>query len=95
MPANQQEVVHLKFQSGLSYREISDVTGLSVSNVGFLLHTALARLREQVAAGASDAAVMPESHFLNGNATVRDSKSGGASDGNSVGGPDNLLSGRR
>ena len=41
LPAKQQEVVRLKFQAGLSYREISEVTELSVSNVGFLLHTAL------------------------------------------------------
>jgi RNA polymerase sigma-70 factor (ECF subfamily) len=46
LPPNQQEVVRLKFQSELSYKEISDVTGLTVSNVGFLLHTALRRLRE-------------------------------------------------
>lgn len=50
LPTNQQEVVHLKFQAGLSYREISDVTGLSVSNVGFLLHTALTKLRARFAA---------------------------------------------
>jgi RNA polymerase sigma factor (sigma-70 family) len=49
LPAKQQEVVRLKFQAGLSYREISEVTDLSVSNVGFLLHTALARLRESLA----------------------------------------------
>lgn len=46
LPPNQQEVVRLKFQSELSYKEISSVTGLTVSNVGFLLHTALRRLRE-------------------------------------------------
>jgi RNA polymerase sigma-70 factor (ECF subfamily) len=45
LPANQREVVVLKFQHALSYREISEVTGLSVSNVGFLLHTALKTLR--------------------------------------------------
>ena len=45
---NQQEVVRLKFQSGLSYREISEVTHLSVSNVGFLMHTALKTLRQQM-----------------------------------------------
>lgn len=44
-PANQQEVVRLKFQSGLTYREISHVTKLSESNVGFLLHTALKKIR--------------------------------------------------
>jgi len=42
---NQQEVVRLKFQDELSYKQISSVTGLTVSNVGFLLHTALRRLR--------------------------------------------------
>jgi RNA polymerase sigma-70 factor (ECF subfamily) len=43
---NQQEVVRLRFQNGFSYREISRVSGLSVSNVGYLLHTALRKLRE-------------------------------------------------
>ncbi len=47
---NQQEVVRLKFQSGLSYREISEITELSVSNVGFLLHTALKKIRERLEA---------------------------------------------
>ena len=42
---NQREVILLKFQQGLSYKEISDVTGLSTGNVGFLLHTGLKRLR--------------------------------------------------
>ena len=46
LPDNQQEVVRLKFQNDLSYQEIADVTGLSVTNVGFLLHTAIKRLRE-------------------------------------------------
>lgn len=50
LPANQQEVVRLKFQAGLSYRGISEVTGLSVSNVGYLLHTAIARMRVLAAA---------------------------------------------
>lgn len=45
LPANQQEVVRLKFQNGFSYREISNITHLSVGNVGFLIHTAVARLR--------------------------------------------------
>jgi RNA polymerase sigma-70 factor (ECF subfamily) len=42
---NQREVIRLKFQQGLSYKEISEVTGLSSGNVGFLLHTGLKRLR--------------------------------------------------
>lgn len=45
LPRNQQEVLRLKFQNGLSYREISRITGLSVSNVGFLIHRGLTTLR--------------------------------------------------
>jgi RNA polymerase sigma factor (sigma-70 family) len=50
LPPNQQEVVRLKFQHGFSYKEISRITTLSVSNVGFLIHTAVARLRTEFAA---------------------------------------------
>jgi len=42
---NQREVILLKFEQGLSYQEISGVTGLSDGNVGFLIHTGLKRLR--------------------------------------------------
>ena len=45
LPVNQREVIRLKFQNDLSYREIADVTKLSVTNVGFLLHTGLKKLR--------------------------------------------------
>lgn len=47
---NQQEVIRLKFQDALSYREISEITGLSVSNVGFLIHVGIRQLRKQLAA---------------------------------------------
>jgi RNA polymerase sigma-70 factor (ECF subfamily) len=39
----------LKLQDGLSYREISQVTGLSVSNVGFLMHQGIKTIRERMA----------------------------------------------
>ncbi len=42
---NQQDVIRLKFQNNLSYKEIAEITELSVTNVGFLLHTGLKRLR--------------------------------------------------
>lgn len=45
LPENQREVIRLKFQNDMSYKEISEVTNLSVSNVGFLIHTGLKRLR--------------------------------------------------
>ena len=41
-----QQLDRLQFQNELSYREISEITGLTVSNVGFLLHVGLKRLRE-------------------------------------------------
>ena len=50
LPPNQQEVIRLKFQQGFSYKEISRITQLSVTNVGFLIHTAVTRLRREFAA---------------------------------------------
>jgi len=47
LPPNQQEVIRLKFQNGFSYKEISRITQLSVTNVGFLIHTAVKALRRQ------------------------------------------------
>ena len=48
LPVNQREVVCLKFQNGLSYQEISRITNLSLGNVGFLIHTALATIRQRL-----------------------------------------------
>lgn len=45
LPLNQQDVVRLRFQQNLSYKEISEITGASSGQVGFLLHDALRRLR--------------------------------------------------
>jgi RNA polymerase sigma-70 factor (ECF subfamily) len=45
LSANQQEVIRLKFQHGLKYKEIAAITGLSVSNVGFLVHTGIRKMR--------------------------------------------------
>jgi RNA polymerase sigma factor (sigma-70 family) len=48
LPKNQREVAYLKFQCDLSYKEISEVTKLSVGNVGLLIHMALRAIRKQV-----------------------------------------------
>lgn len=45
LPENQATVILLKFEKGYSYQEISDQTGLSTGNVGFLIHTGMKRLR--------------------------------------------------
>src|SRR4051794_27486225 len=39
LPEVQQEVIRLKFQHGLSYRQIGEIMNLTVTNVGFLIHT--------------------------------------------------------
>jgi RNA polymerase sigma-70 factor (ECF subfamily) len=51
LPINQQEVIRLKFQHGLSYKQISQITDLTATNVGFLIHTGLKTLRGQLAGG--------------------------------------------
>src|SRR5436305_2810402 len=45
LPANQREVIRLKFQNGFSYQEISRISGHSVSNVGYLIHAGVKTLR--------------------------------------------------
>jgi RNA polymerase sigma-70 factor (ECF subfamily) len=54
LPPRQQEVLQLKFQNDLSYQEISEITKLSVSHVGVLIHTALKTLRARHAQAARD-----------------------------------------
>jgi RNA polymerase sigma factor (sigma-70 family) len=48
LPAQQQEVIRLKFQQGFSYKEISSITGLSVSNVGFLIHVGIKAMKYEL-----------------------------------------------
>ena len=55
LPENQQKVIRLKFYSGLKYRQISEATGLSEGNVGFLLHKGLSTLRERMKLSGSSA----------------------------------------
>ncbi len=44
----QQEVLRLRLHDGLSYRQIAEVTGLTVTNVGYHLHQAISQLRVRV-----------------------------------------------
>ena len=48
LPGDQQEVIRLKFQHQMSYREISRITGHSESNVGFLIHRGIKSIREML-----------------------------------------------
>lgn len=46
LPENQRTVILMKFRDGMTYKEISEVTGLSSGNVGFLIHTGIKRLKQ-------------------------------------------------
>lgn len=48
LPTSQQDVLRLKFQSGLSYKQIARIMNESVTNVGFLIHIGLKTLREKL-----------------------------------------------
>jgi RNA polymerase sigma-70 factor (ECF subfamily) len=48
LPPNQREVIRLKFQNGFSYKEISRISGHSVSNVGFLIHVGMKTLKTRM-----------------------------------------------
>ncbi|TLD69626.1 sigma-70 family RNA polymerase sigma factor [Phragmitibacter flavus] len=47
LPEKQREAVRLKFESGLSYKEISEVLHTSIGNVGTLIHLGVTNLRER------------------------------------------------
>ncbi|MFA6569402.1 MAG: sigma-70 family RNA polymerase sigma factor [Victivallales bacterium] len=46
------EIIILKIEHGRSYREISEIMGLTVTNVGFILHTAIKKLAKDLNAEA-------------------------------------------
>jgi RNA polymerase sigma factor (sigma-70 family) len=49
LDARSRELIHLKFDEDLSYREIAERTGISVSNVGYILHHALKTIAAELA----------------------------------------------
>ena len=62
MPRNQQEVVRLRFHGNHSYQEISEITGLSCGNVGFILNAAMRHLRERMERDEKDEKIIYLSH---------------------------------
>ena len=46
LSSNQREVIRLKFVDDCSYKDIARITGLSIGNVGFLMHVGLRKLRD-------------------------------------------------
>lgn len=47
LPERERELVRLKFQAGLSYREIEEITGISQGNIGYFLHRAVKDLKDR------------------------------------------------
>jgi RNA polymerase sigma factor (sigma-70 family) len=47
LPERERELVRLKFQVGLSYKEIEDITGISQGNIGYFLHRAVKELKDR------------------------------------------------
>lgn len=45
LPEREREILTLKFEESLSYREISDMTGLTVNHIGNILHRAIAKIK--------------------------------------------------
>ena len=58
LPGSQREVLRLRFEGGLSYKEIARVTGQSIGNVGWLIHMGLKSLRAQLAGDAVEGTVL-------------------------------------
>lgn len=54
LPPRQQEVLQLKFQNDLSYREIAEITKTTANSVGVLIHTALKTLRQRFGQASKD-----------------------------------------
>jgi RNA polymerase sigma factor (sigma-70 family) len=57
LPDREREAVLLKFSGGLSYREIAETMQLSVSNVGFILHTAMKTIRTELGDAVGEGSV--------------------------------------
>jgi RNA polymerase sigma factor (sigma-70 family) len=54
LPRQQRELIKLKFEAGLSYKEMAEALKTSVSTVGVQLHDAIKTLRRQWLAENSD-----------------------------------------
>lgn len=52
LPVQQREVIRLKFQESMSYREIANVTGYSIAHVGVLIHQGMTEIRKKLSRGS-------------------------------------------
>ena len=50
LTSNERAVLHLKLKAGKSYREIGEITGLTTTNVGYLIHQAVKKVASRLRA---------------------------------------------
>ena len=50
LPTREREVLSLRLGQGLSYKQIAEITDMSVSHVGVILHEAVTKLRTAMTA---------------------------------------------
>lgn len=79
LPSKQQEAVRLKFQHGLSYRQISKVMDLTTSYVGYLIHGGLKTIRDRLSDVENDESLTGPVGRIPGPARRAGGQSGGAS----------------
>ena len=48
LPADEREVILMKFHEGLTYREISQITGTPVATINYRMHALLTRIAERL-----------------------------------------------
>ena len=48
LPEDQQEVFRLKFQDGMTYRQIKEITGFSIAKISYLAHNGLKTIRDRL-----------------------------------------------
>ena len=53
LPANEREVILMKFHDGLTYREISQITGTPVATINYRMHALLTRIAERLRANTA------------------------------------------
>jgi RNA polymerase sigma-70 factor (ECF subfamily) len=53
LPEKQQEAISLRFEQGLTYKQIADVMSTNVNNVGVLIHAGMKTLRSKLCTDAT------------------------------------------
>ena len=64
LPKNKQKVVRLRFHANHTYQQISEITGLTIGNVGFILNAAMHHLRDKMERDEKDEKIICQENGL-------------------------------